>query len=166
MMRHRGMTLIELILSLSLLSGLMVVSASWMRIAVRDVPSHAHPVREQACIVAVLDQITRDCQTGDFTTQDGSQPRVVTSGNTLRVRTRSAGRGPVVHTYTQRHASGELWLEIETESKRLERPLLSNLDRFECELIESSTEAGELSRLSVQIIMHSGSEVIREVELP
>jgi prepilin-type N-terminal cleavage/methylation domain-containing protein len=151
MMRHRGMTMIELILSLSLLSGLMVISASWMRTAVRDVPAHAQPVREQACINAVFDQITRDCRTGDFTTQNDNQPRVVTSNDSLQIRTRSPGLGPVLHIYTRRHANNGLWLDIETESGRQQRPVLSHIERFECELIES-TKPGVPGRLLIHIV--------------
>ncbi|MHC4414372.1 MAG: prepilin-type N-terminal cleavage/methylation domain-containing protein [Planctomycetota bacterium] len=132
----RGLTMIELLLALSLLSVLMLAVATWSQVTTRAGASAAEPVRWRAAAEAVLELIHDDLVTGDFGPPASRRPVELIDG-VLQIPTRPAPSsglvGPVVHRYGFNASSGELQLEQRAASgRRRTRLLLDRLEDFQC----------------------------------
>ena len=79
-MRQAGMTLLELVVSLGLLSAMMLVVVSWTQVSGRHLTRAVEPARWERSAAAVLQSIQDDLLIGDFSGQregEGDQkPRV------------------------------------------------------------------------------------------
>ncbi len=143
----RGLTLIELLASLVVLSGVMLAVATWTRASTTLAAGASRTVHEQAGIESVLRLIAEDVATGDFEPQDRrrNDPHVEVDDGVLIIRTRgtaSAGEpGPVVHTYSLDRVAGELVLRAKPQRGRsTERALLGDVEAFACVLEEDEED--------------------------
>lgn len=115
---RRGLTMVELLLALSLLTGIMVAIASWTQVTARASTAVAGPLHWRSAARAVLQLIHDDLVSGDFGEPKGRRPnqkaRVEVVGDVLRIRTRLVGlrdhAGPVAHEYRFEASSGEVRL--------------------------------------------------------
>src|SRR5262245_54931208 len=82
----RGMTLLEVLVSLVLLSALSLASLAWTRVA-RELGSSVQPLSWMSAAENVLEQVGLDLTTGDFEpAEDEKDPRVsVTDKSVLRI---------------------------------------------------------------------------------
>ena len=90
----RGMTLLEVLLSLALLGGIAVACASWVGAAARGTEGTAQRLRWQSAADAALGVVGEMIATGDFRLDDQrhlEQPRVRISGGALEIDTRLEG---------------------------------------------------------------------------
>ena len=153
-MKRRGLTLIELLLSLLLLTAVAGASASWMSFAARSAES-TKPERWRASAERVLGLIEQDLLTGDFEIipsrreRDPELAKVRIESEDLIVRTRD--RGPAEHRYHLDDDHHRLMLEAADE-----RALLGEVSAFDI------VHDAEGARLAVTIESADGSSVARE----
>src|SRR5437870_3306839 len=125
-MNRAGMTLLEMLLALALLSAIIAASAAWMQIAAElAAPSGAFAAQRQMLAVdAAFDLIQQDLNVGDFQPQRDSRipskpPRVTVSGDKLTIRTRVSESGAVEHAYQRDISTNQLVLvQRATDSKQ------------------------------------------------
>ncbi|MCH8151425.1 MAG: hypothetical protein IH830_03515 [Planctomycetes bacterium] len=99
---RRGLTMIELLLAVSLLTPITLAIAAWTQVAARASASAAEPMRWRAAAEAALQLIHDDLVTGDFSGDFSSgfsgaqiggrsdqKPRVEVVDGMLRIRTRA-----------------------------------------------------------------------------
>ena len=132
----RGLTMVELLLALSLLSVIMLAVASWTQVTANAAASMAGPVRWRAASEAVFQLIHDDLVSGDF---GGGAPRVDVVDGVFRVTTRATGFsdlvGAVTHRYRHRADSRELLLEERvSDGRRRTRVLLDDVSEWRCEI--------------------------------
>jgi hypothetical protein len=101
----RGMTILELLAAVVLMSAVMVAGVSWLRIAASDTAVAGQRLGWSIAARAVFARIEEDIQTGDLS---GEEPKAqVGKDGTLRVRTRV--RGPILCVYRWDESTGVLW---------------------------------------------------------
>ncbi|MCH8166198.1 MAG: prepilin-type N-terminal cleavage/methylation domain-containing protein [Planctomycetes bacterium] len=167
---RRGLTMVELLLALSLLSAILLATASWTQVAARTTADSIYPVRWRAAAQAVLQLIHDDLVTGDFTdTQRGRRnqnARVAVVNGALRIRTRAIGHtgdvtGLAIHRYAFDAYSGQLRLDQQTVTgTRYTRPLLDQVQEWQCVIDE------EQNLLTVTITSSEESVIARSYLLP
>ncbi len=167
---RRGLTMLELLLALSLLSAIMLATASWTQVAARASADAIYPVRWRAAAEAVLQLIHDDLVTGDFTdTQRGRRnqnARVEVVDGAIRIRTRAVGNtgdvtGLAIHRYAFDAFSGQLQLDQRTVTgERYTRPLLDHVQEWQCVIDE------EQNLLTVTITSSEESVIARSYILP
>ena len=151
-MNRRGVTMVELLVALVLLTVVMVATATWTRIATTGTRDHLDPMTETAACDAVRRLIETDLLTGDFETDRAqnrrsqnrrSPPRVVVENDRLSITTRSpAGEspaGPVVRIYEWDRPTRALRQRTSDPQRRhpaLIRPLLTEVTEWTCRLDE------------------------------
>ena len=130
---RRGLTMVELLLAVSLLTPITLAIAAWTQVAARASASAAEPMRWRAAAEAALQLIHDDLVTGDFaegpTDPSSHESHVEVDDGSLRIRTRAVGSeviiGPSLHRYILDALSGELRLRQRTlDGKLSTRPLL------------------------------------------
>lgn len=93
---RRALTMIEMLLSLSLLSLLMLAVAAWTQTTARASVAYTEPQRWQLAAQAVLQLVHDDLVTGDYQRRQASgaqeNARVKIESSTLSITTRDAGR--------------------------------------------------------------------------
>lgn len=101
-MKSRGLTMIETLLAIALLTLVVSAAATWTAMAGRLATAAAKPAQEQAAVDAVFRLIQNDLVTGDFDVErrTGSEahplvPRVRAVDGVLELRTRAGA----VHRY-------------------------------------------------------------------
>jgi len=98
----RGLTLVEMLVCLALLSCLMLAVVSWTQAAARSGADLAGPQAWRSAAERVLELIHGDLMSGDWPPDNDSrtkfQPRVTVENGELMIRTRDGG--PVLHRYT------------------------------------------------------------------
>jgi len=161
----RGLTLFELVLSLSLLSAVMVVCLSWVQFAGRSSAQVADPLRWRLAAEQLLSRLEEDALTGDFARPGDtrSRARVFASDGSLVIRTRSRGepRGSAHHAY---HLGDDrsLVLQADPLGGRSQRPaprtLLTDVARFLFTIDETSR------RLKIQVVSMTGATASRTVD--
>lgn len=143
---RRGLTMIELLLALSLLSLITLTAASWTQIAARAVTGPVESARWRAMAETVLQRIAEDLAIGDFdpveadaTGANQNQPRRVSiHDGILEIKTRdhAGGTAPIVgqakHLYKFDPSKRHLELAVQAESREIVRPLLDDIETFEC----------------------------------
>lgn len=162
MNRRRGITLVELLATLSLLTIMSVVSVSWMTTVLRAQSRSTSQADWHRASIAVLDLIGQDVLTVDRldTGNRSRTPRIVVEDNTPRIRTRNDnGVG------TQRYI-----LDPNTHQIRRQREgyrarsnpiaLLGDTQVFECVLVLPSDERA-MPMLNVSLVANDGREVHR-----
>ena len=136
----RGLTMVELLVAVGLLSALMLAIASWTQVIARAGTS-ARPARWELAAKSVLQLIHDDLAGGGSPDKPprrrNEPPRVEIVDGRLQIRTRSvlpdALVGPVVHRYVLRPSSDELHLAQENGAgKRHTRLLLDRVNKWHC----------------------------------
>lgn len=107
--RDRGMTLVEMLLALTLLSSLGAAMASWSVFALRGATEGREPIQWRAAVDRVFLQIEEDLLVGDGDQSDrAGRVEVFDGGLQLRTRRSPPDGGPVVHEYALDEARGVL----------------------------------------------------------
>ena len=161
---RRGLTIIELLLALSLLTVIMLAVASWTQTTASATAKAAEPGRWRAAGEAVLQLIHDDLAIGDFGTNDQG-PRVKIIDGDLQIRTRAAPAsgfvGSITHRYEYHAPSHELALEqLRPDGRRHTRLLVDRVDRWKCEIDD------EQRVLTITIGLNTDLEIAREYVLP
>lgn len=167
-MRRRGLTMIEVLVALGLLSALMLTVTSWIQTTVRAT-TLAEPMRWRVAAQAVLQLIHDDLMTGDILTEQqrrgSQQPRVSVQNDSLRIHTRAVqdddATGPTIHRYELDTFTDELGRTNEPKRGRhATRLLLDDVAQFNCYIDEKRT------MLAVSITSDSGQSIQRSFLLP
>lgn len=135
-MLDRGLTMVELLVALALLSAITLGVGSWVGATARASTSVVEPVRWASAAEAALQRIHDDVMVGDFDERDESPEnrRVHVDGDILRIRTRSSSiidlegsgssGGVVTHEYVLDRFSNELHLRQRNDAGTEHRYLL------------------------------------------
>jgi len=116
----RGVTLIEMLLAVTLLSGVAVVTATWMSVVARSQTEFAPSVRWESAARATLDLIADDLASWDSAPR-AREPRIRASQESLVIRTRSGTDDSVTYRVRQgRLTQGESVLLGECEWVRFD----------------------------------------------
>ena len=165
---RRGLTMIEVLVALGLLSTLMLTVTSWIQTTVRA-STLAEPMRWGVAAEAVLQLIHDDLMTGDFEAEQqrrrSRQPRVMVENGSLRIRTRTVQggdeTGPTIHRYKRDTLTTELGRTNEPKRGRhTTRLLLDDVASFNCRIDEQRTI------LTVSITSDSSQSIQRSYLLP
>lgn len=157
-MTQRGLTLLEVVLSVSLLSGLFLASGQWLKtVAVLGAQAEG-PVRWERGARALLQSIHDDIWTGDTTLGDALEPVEVTT-HSLLIRTRAGGDdgGPVTHEYEFLPTGSQI---RRGDLPRSSPPLLEDVAALALEL------DAEARTLEVRVDSTAGHRVTRRFWLP
>lgn len=143
----RGLTLVEVLVSLALLASLAAATAVWLTTAHAGARRIEGSLRLEAAMEATLDRIGEDVLIGDFLVDRQAAPRsaagrihrVTTSGGELSVMTRG-GVGdhlgqPVRHFYRFERTAGRLVREVvaQESADTISRLLMAELADFEAQ---------------------------------
>ena len=167
-MRRHGLTMIEVLVALGLLSALVLTLTSWIQTTARA-GALAEPMRWRVAAEAVLQLIHDDLMTGDFQSEQprrrSRQPRVMVENGSLRIDTRASvsggGGGPTVHHYALNAFTGELTRTHGAKlGRKATRLLLDKVDTWLCAQDEERT------MLTVIITSDAGQSVQRSYLLP
>ena len=158
----RGLTLLELMLSISLLSLLMLAVVSWSTAAARSYSLLSERVVWRTTAGAALQVIADDLRAGDFGSRLRS-PKVAVRGSTLTIQTRdSAGSeapGPLVRAYGHEARTGEVQVrERRIGAPQQTRTLVGGVSEWKCAII------GPV--LVVTLTSVSGERATRRFNLP
>ena len=159
-MRQQGMTLVEVLVSLGLLSAVMLGVVSWTQVSGRELAAAVEPARWERAAAAVLQSIQDDLLIGDFQAEGAETPRVRIDEGQLVIPTRRGSHpgGPLVREYAFDRAAGTL---VATERTRVERRpdqtaarlLLGDVADWRCSL--------EDEVLRVEILSTTGKWLVR-----
>ena len=130
----RGLTLIELLAALGLLSIIMLAAASWLQITAAASSGAGASTRWRIGAASTLRLIQDDVYIGDLGTDEDRSRKVVIDGKSLIVKTREMQIGAVVVTYELDRFSHRLRRGIEGAEFHEPRVLLNQLSDFDCEL--------------------------------
>ncbi len=142
MSRNRGITLVELLATLSILAVFTVISVSWMSVVLRSQSDIAAEATWKRASLEVLDLIGQDVMVVDRLDTGGRlrPPRISVDQGVLYIRTRTHGE-PVVWEYI-----------LDSEAQNFDRqrkgergqksllPLLGDTEKFECSLVLPTDE--------------------------
>lgn len=162
----RGLTLIELLLALSLLSAVMVAGAEMIATAARVQSAVITPLQWEAAAGAALQLIHDDILTGDFAAESQprrrkTEPAVQILEGKLHILTRSPAQGEARHVFRLDSRTSTLRLMIDGKAKHnMATPLLDHIKTFECELNR------ERSLLTVTLSSTDGQHVSRRYRTP
>ena len=165
---RRGLTMIEVLVALGLLSALVLTLTSWIQTTARA-GTLAEPMRWRVATEAVLQLIHDDLMTGDFLSEQPRrrrrQPRVIVEDGSLRIRTRAVQGGdeigPTVHRYELDALTRELGRSNEPKRGRhTTRLLLDDVRNWSCRIDEERT------MLIVSITSDTGQSIQRSYLRP
>lgn len=161
---RRAMTLIEMLLSLALLTSMVVAATAWVQLASRSGTVAVGPIRWRMAADAFYQFLVDDLRTGDFMTRSGEKrraprelPQVRLENGELTVTTRFSGIGALAHRYRFNDLDHVLIVEQRLASGEVrQRPLLFEVDEFTCILDE------ERGFLDVLVVSSDGQELSRK----
>lgn len=159
---RRGITLIELLATLSLLTILSVVSVSWMTMVLRSQSRLTSQASWHRTSVEVLDLIGQDMLTVDRLNAGGrsNTPRIVVEDNIIRIRTRSH-EGVGIQQYSFDQGSSELHRQYQGQQIQANQvALIGETQAFVCELMLPSEERA-MPILTVSLVANDGREIHR-----
>lgn len=151
----RGMTLLEVLLSLALLGGIALACASWVGTAARGTEGTAERLRWRSAAEAALGLVSDLITVGDFSPNEQripQQPRVRVEENSLEIDARLDGRAV---TAVVELKDGRLMLRADGE-----RLLVADVAEFQAEIDEESQV------LAIAIRSSTGDERTRRYTLP
>lgn len=170
-MRH-GMTMVELLLALALLSGLALACVSWTTTASRALATEGGRASWRAAAERSLDLVDEAFAVEDARLSTGGQsgrgPRVETGDGWITVGTRATVPGDepaIAIAVRMRVANGVLqaeWLDDEG-TELASRPLLGDVAALE---VDTQELEGRRVLLILQLVHHAGASVEREWRLP
>lgn len=163
-MRQQGMTLVEVLVSLGLLSTLMLAVVSWTQVSGRELASAVEPARWERAAVAVLQSIQDDLLIGDFQGNSDEILRVRVEQGQLLISTRrgSYPGGPLLREYAIDRVAGVLIVTERTSVNRRPdhtkaRLLLGDVAAWHCRLEDES--------LRVELVSTMGKRLVRRYPL-
>jgi len=162
------LTLIEMLVSLALLSGLMLAVVSWTQAAARSGAELAGPHAWRSAAERIIGLIHDDIQSGDWRPRVDDrttrQPLVQLENGELTIRTRSAGE--VVHRYQLDAPGGELSLSSTDGSARsAPRLLLQQVKEWTCAIEQIDEPPLVKRRLSITITGNDGTMIVGTFQL-
>ncbi|MEW6741427.1 MAG: prepilin-type N-terminal cleavage/methylation domain-containing protein [Planctomycetota bacterium] len=138
-MRTRGLTLIELLLALSLLSAILLATFSWTEITGRALADGGRKARWERAAIALLQVIHDDLACGDFLEEEReaspTKERISVGEGTLRVVTRTGGL-PIERQYS--FVKRDAAVTVEEPGSRA-RALLGEVASFEVTIDEDAS---------------------------
>ena len=158
----RGVTLFELLATLSLLTILSIVSVSWMTTVLRSQSISTSQASWHRASVAVLDLIGQDILVVDRldTRERSNTPRITVEDNILRIRTRSY-EAVGTHLYSLDHGLSELHRQYQGQQRQATQiALIGEAQAFVCELMLPSVERA-MPILTVSLVANDGREIHR-----
>ena len=163
-MTHRGMTLLEVMLAMALLSAIVGVTASWMQIAGAAVTQTSEPARLVSAARAVLELIADDVHVGDFakptSNNNEEEPRrVEVSEGALIIKTRTPGSGPVEHQFSFDESAKRLLLKEVSSAGARERVLVVGVESASWQLDT------ERLQLTVQLVIDAQQSLSRRYSI-
>ena len=165
---RRGLTMIEVLVALGLLSALVLTLTSWIQTTARAA-ALAEPVRWRVAAEAVLQLIHDDLMTGDFLSEQQRRrrrhPRVMVENGSLRIDTRGVQGGDEIGATVHRYKLDALRSELgrTNEPKRgrhTTRLLLDDVRNWNCRIDEERT------MLTVIITSDAGQSIQRSYLRP
>jgi prepilin-type N-terminal cleavage/methylation domain-containing protein len=148
MSHARGMTMLEVLLALTLLSTVSVAVATWLEISGRMSRDVDGQVAWERSAAAALRQIESDLLVGDLRQRE-DEPRVEVIPRGVRIRTRATGIGSVTREYVLEPEESRL-VRRDASSRSEERLLLVGVEAIAC----GWDEAEEI--LSVELVSDRG----------
>ncbi len=131
----RGLTLVEVVLALSIISAVAASSAAWVQLVAGTALEHRAVQGWLSAAMATLQVIADDLAAGDHSVTEKNPPVVTFEGSTLTIPTRSPASGGCRAEYRLDAVDGTLYRRIITESGTEEnRPVLSELRGWEVAL--------------------------------
>lgn len=162
----RGLTIIELLVSLGIFSGVMLGVISWIQTTTRT-SSIIEPLRWQIAAEAVLQLIHDDIKSGDFqlNSKRNKIPKVKANDNVLEIRTRSHAQGqqasPSIHYYSLDRYSRTLNRKAEYPRGRHDnRLLIDHVSEWLCIVNDDA------KTLRVSLISENNHKITRSYRLP
>lgn len=165
----RGLTIIELLISLGIFSGVMLGVSSWIQVTTRT-NSLVEPVKWQRSAEAVLQLIHDDISSGDFQLNSkrnnrNKNPKVEANDNVLEIKTRSHAQGqqasPSIHRYSLDKFTNTLIRKAEYPRGRHDnRLLIGNVSDWLC-IVNDDAQT-----LSVTILSENNHKITRSYRLP
>ena len=160
-MRRAGMTMVEVLIALAVLSALMAVMASWTKIACTLGVTTGRSSEMRRSVETVFRCLREDLLVGDFRTRDGTdEPRVVADGHTLLIMTRTPVRGSTERRYEYEPHAGRLVVEESGPDTMGRRGIATGITGFECAIDETQ------SWLAVSIASADGRAHTQRYRLP
>lgn len=157
---RRALTMIEMLLALSLLTGVMLAVAGWTRVSASLAVDATGPAQRDASVEAVFRLIQDDLLVGDM----ASNGAVDIDGQALKIVTRRRGAhslmGPVTHRYRVDPGRKQLTQQMSGLGSRVtRRVLLHDIRRCRWELDDTGTV------LDVTLVATDGREWSRRFRL-
>lgn len=162
MKNHRGLTLVELLATLSVLTVLSIISVSWMTTILRSQSMATSKTNWSRASIALLDLIGQDILVVDRLDTGGRSrsPRVRIADDNLEIRTRD-DHGIVTQSYGYDDETSEVQRRRANERAHREQiALLGETAAFTCE-IELPSELRALPVLRVSLVAVDGRAVHR-----
>ena len=156
---RRGMTLLETLVSVTLLASVVVAVGGWLELAARGVPRQAADVRWRDAVERALALIHDDLETGDFLTEPRTTGVEVGNGR-VEIDTRETGVGPATNRYEVEHGSGHLVRTSLGDGRAQRRVLVGDTNSLTVQFDE------EHSRLELTVRSTAGDVVERAYLLP
>ncbi len=157
-----GLTMVELLISLALLSLVTAAGVGWLQTTAARGVVAADDVRWRDAVERALQRIAESIAISDFDPSE-RRPQVVVDDGVLRVRGRDAGVGRVTHVFA-----------VDAWTNRLERasdqttarPLLGDVDGWRLELITDDVDV-DRQWLDIEIRRKSEADTVtRRLRLP
>lgn len=159
-----GVTLVELLISLALLSIVLVGLTSWLGLSGRITRSISDRARFEAAAGTLLERLNEDLQTGDFDLEDKEEDRVTVGLDSLRIKTRSKEPTKtglsIVREYRFDSQMGALLLDRDRSGDS--SVLLGDLVSVDFSLTERSNEVF----LEVVLVSSFGHSLSRRFRVP
>jgi prepilin-type N-terminal cleavage/methylation domain-containing protein len=155
MSRTRGMTLLEVVVSISILGALFVVAARWTAQATH-LEAQSSEVLWECSARALLDRIEEAVREGDFEEDQAARPTLEAGTLSVRGRKLRSGTGFTKTRFSWAQAAGEILLERDGRRE----VALGSVSRFETRLDRKQ------ALLEIVLESRSGRRLAREVSLP
>ncbi len=127
---QRGLTMVELLVSLALLSIVTAAGVGWLQTTAARGMVEADDVRWRAAAEKAIQRIAESIAISDFDPNE-RQPQVVVDDGVLRIRGREAGVGRVTFAFAMDASTNRLERSSDQTNAR---PLLGDVDRWDVEL--------------------------------
>lgn len=160
-----GLTLIEVLVSMALLTGVFVAVGAWIEITASAASSISEPLQWNQTAEATLRVIGDDLNTGDFETEttDYSEPRIEVDENTgaLTFDARTAGHGAVTIEIKHDNNTNQLVRNVRQNQQTIaSRVLIGAVQNWQCAVNEEATQ------LTIMIESINGHTAQRSFALP
>ena len=161
----RGMTLIEVVVSLSILSGILVAGTMWIQVVSNDLSKTAAD-RDLMIAERTLDAIVMAILTGDFLLKDeqeSREPRIEVSSDAITISTRSPGIGVIQTTFFYDGESETIGAKDQYAGESPTRVVAHNIKECTFEKVEHADRA---SIVRIEVVVGHSPPLLRETAIP